>query len=220
MFKGVFAGKNARNRNLKILILSESHHYSKDDYNKTEEERREKVRNYRTENVVKNYLEQFSGGGKKDRAYYFFDKIVNSFSIDPAENRERFWNQVFFGNYVEGELCGIRDSRAKDLINAHSSEYNKSLFDFVNEEGIDLIFCFSRRVYNSLPQCKNNEKNIVGKIGRCNDFICKRKYLPNCEIDGVPTLSKKLTVYGFRHPSARGGFRAENYSEYLKDSLK
>lgn len=206
MHRGVFKGAHlAENQNL--LILGESHHHAVAD-----------DPSYTTEGVVKNYFNH-----PNDRCYRFFDRIAGCFGFFPDE-RELFWNQVWFGNYVEESNCGIGDSRARKLVAKHREKYNKDLFSFVNEHGIDMMFCFSRLVYNNLPSRAAFEdagtQYDVPKLHGKRDYISKFLYKPGTRPDCEVALKKQLLVYGFRHPSARGGFDATHYVDYLKSIIQ
>lgn len=202
MHKGVFGGKNLTPAQ-SILILGESHHYGKADDPE-----------YTTERVVMNYFRR-----PNDKCYKFFDKIAGCFGFAPKD-REMFWNQVWFGNYVAESNCGIGNSKARKLIGEHRTQYNKELFEFVNEHGIDTVFCFSRLVYNNLPDRAPFESGgfryDVPKLHGKADFIRRFVYLSGERPKGDVSLKKPLTVYGFRHPSARCGFSVENYAPYVK----
>ena len=66
--------------------------------------------------------------------------------------------------------------------------------------------------YEDLKDADNG--NI--KIGKCRDWIKHCKYLANVEHKNVDViLNKDIEVYNMRHPSARGGYRVENYSDVL-----
>ena len=202
MHKGVFKGAHAAgDRN--VLVLGESHHYMVADDPE-----------YTTEGVVNNYFKH-----PNDKCYRFFDKIVKCFGFLPDE-REQFWDRVWFGNYVEESNCGVGDSRARDLVEKHKERYNKDLFLFVNEHEIDIICCFSRLVYWNLPsraifEEKETQYDVPKLHGR-RDYISKFLYLPGARPDCEVALKKQLLVYGFRHPSARDGFDATHYVDVLK----
>ena len=74
----------------------------------TEEERFEKAQEYSTTKVVNDYLTNYNtcSGKERDQCYRFFDNIVNAFGINTETNREKFWEKVYFGNYID-ELCGV-----------------------------------------------------------------------------------------------------------------
>lgn len=206
MHLGVFMGNNPPT-NCNILILGESHHHTESS-----------DLNYTTENIVKDYFRN-----PAHPAYRFFDKIAACFGY-VAEEREIFWNKVWFGNYIEEADCGVKTVRAKKLAEENSKIYNKSLFEFVNQNEIDILCCFSRLVYAHLPeQTSFEEKSIsfaVPKTGGKRDWIDKMIYEPGPRANGDIALDKSLTVYGFRHPSARCGFRSENYKNYLQAELR
>lgn len=201
----------------RILILGESHHWSGDD-SENEEQRREKERSYRTQNVMDNYL-RVRG---QDPCYRFFDKIVQSFGYD-KEERGTFWEKVWFCNYVDNCLCGVGDAVAKNMIRQHRTAYNNSLFTFINENGIDALFCFSRLVFNNLPGLTRKEED-KGKltqsvtVGNQKDYIGLCVYQDHIAHPHVDILlDKELYAYCMRHPSGVGGYKPENYVAVLHE---
>ena len=208
MHKGVFKGDHL-SMNQNMLIHGESHHHAEPN-----------DLNYTTESVVKNYF-----SNPNDPAYRFFDKIAACFGFSASE-RERFWSQVWFGNYVDESDCGIGDNKAIELVKKNRDTYNRELFEFVNQNGIDIIFCFSRLVYNNLPgraSFEDKAKNypipdICGKP--YSDYIRKFIYKPGARANNDVELYKPLTVYGFRHPSSKGGFNYAHYMDYLKEEIQ
>lgn len=206
MHKGVFKGATLSQKR-SILILGESHHHGKADDPE-----------YTTERVVKNYF-----NNPNDKCYKFFDKIAACFGF-ASDHREVFWNQVWFGNYVTESNCGVGDSKARKLIGGNRDQYNKELFQFINEHGIDVIFCFSRLVYNNLPDRAPFEsagmKYNVPKLHGKQDYIRKFVYQLGERPKGDVALNKSLAVYGFCHPSARCGFSAENYAPFIKELVQ
>lgn len=206
MHHGVFEGKKAKDQLVKILILGESHYWSE---NKKEEDKL-------TSKVVETYLEQYNSPvrSERDRAYRFFDYIVRAFSVDPELNREGFWNKVYFGNYID-EPCGIRDSIATNLlkITAKCEELNRQLFAFIEENEIDVVFCFSRRVYSALPQLeKQDSENEVD--GADAHRLEKCIYNPGSRENLDINLNKPVTFYGLRHTSQ--GFSYRKYQDRIK----
>lgn len=207
MFKGVYKGCKSDLLTKKILILGESH-YENDT----------KIEN--TFNVVNDFLND-----QKKIYYKFFRKIAETLDEEVYKthsNYERVWDYVYFGNYVS-EICGIRNGRAKELVNKNREVYNNELFKFINENDIDIVFVFSRLTYNHLPSLskkgKEKEKQIVDKtlkVGNVRDYINCSFYLPNIphrKVDVI--LNKELAVYSMRHPSAAGGYNIDNYYKYL-----
>lgn len=214
MFKGVYEGENAKYQNKRILILGESH-YDKDGYD-----------NFTTKSVIENY--HFNPNEKK---YNFFHKIAQCFSVntnDIDKEFECFWSNVYFANYVD-ELCGIGDSKAKNLINNNRKKYNNELFEFINKNEIDIVFVFGRTVYNNLPSYSKNENTAEKQpnldngnlfVGSKIDFISHCVYLKGEQHKNAETeLNRDIHIYGLRHPSARCGFNAENYKPYLKNLI-
>ena len=228
MHWGVFHGKDADKQPNRILILAESHHISK------EKDSKDKIpgipATYSTESVIRNnYYAQ-----PTDSKYCIFDKIARSFGVIPEQpgKREAFWEKVYFGNYIN-VLCGVRDGTAKSLLKKETSNrqrYNDALFRFINDHQIDIVFCFSRLVYNKLPSlsknpeiCKqeNLEEKDCGEIGGRNDFIKCCKYLAGTDHNATTVhLQKDLRVFGMRHPSAWGGYDPTHYAEHLKKHIR
>ena len=216
---GFYQGASAKN----ILLLGESHHWCKEDANKSPAERNKKEQEYSTNRTVERYLHLHENGGY-DPAYAFFEKIAQTFGFEPAKDRMRFWNSVYFKNYVTDGLCGVGDSKAKNRIFCNREKYNNDLFRFINEHGITTVFVFSRLVYKSLPQFARGREE---KQPNCDDgtlTVGKRKdYLSHCiyvkgETHGCTKvlLARDAAFFGMRHPSARGGYRPENYVDILR----
>ncbi len=203
MFDGVFIGTEADKQPKKILILGESH------YGGTES----------TEAAVKRYLENYNTctGNERFRCYRFFDNIVRAFGIDPEINRTDFWNQVYFANFID-ELCGVGDSAAVEFLEKAEKRgrCNYKVFSFLKEHEIDIVFCFSRRVYNKLPPVEGSDCETPGdkkdkhRLDVCAYYPGKRKYM-------TVSLDKPVMVYGLHHPSR--GFSYEKYQEKLRDII-
>ena len=219
MHKGVYVGKQAAEQKKRILILAESHHGGNVG----------KEAEYTTESVIRDDYYRDPHNPK----YQLFDKIIKSFGLDPERPgaRESFWEKVYFGNYIP-VVCGVKTGKAVELLKdaENCRQYNNELFNFVNENGIDVIFCFSRRVYGKFPKFSANAKVCAfekadsiecGKIGKVNDLIDQCRYCANSEHAAVDVLLKKdLTVFEMRHPSSSGGFNPSNYADKLKTKLK
>lgn len=208
MFKGEYKGKNVERLNKKVLILGESHHGEVDT----------------TVSVVKDYH-----NFPQKKEYQFFHKIAQSFNVDKDDVDDEFsefWDYVYFGNYID-KSCGIGDSKAKNFLseNENRKKCNNKLFDFINNNNIDVVFVFSRLAYRHLPSLsqkhKNDEKlsnadNGNLKVGTSRDWIACYRYLANIEHKNVDVvLNRDITVYNMRHPSARCGYRVENYIDVL-----
>ena len=221
MHKGVFVGDNAKKRRRKILILCESHHPGDDPKNSEAG----KEATYTTESVIRSDYYN----SPHYRNYEVFNKIVKSFGYDPdlPGVREKFWEEVYFGNYIP-VMCGVKSNDAKSILNDKENRkaYNDDLFKFVNKNGIDVIFCFSRLVYSKLPSLsadaqifsvENMAAAECGTVGGKRDYISKCKYCADTEHNYVGVkLKKDLTVFGMRHPSARGGYAHSNYVDILR----
>ena len=206
MHHGVFEGQKAKDQKVGVLILGESHYWDED---KKEEDKL-------TSKVVETYLKKYNSRirSEKDRSYRFFDNIVQAFGIDP-ENRTDFWNRVWFGNYID-EPCGVRDSQATKVLKRSGKRdaLNKQLFEFIEENKINIVFCFSRKVYDKLPPLelagdseKTGEKSDSHRLDMCVYGAGERKAV------SIP-LSKSVTVYGLKHPSQ--GFSYRKYQNLIK----
>lgn len=231
MHKGVFVGSNAKNRNERILILGESHHISKTDDKNSE---KFKPATYDTKCVVREHIEDITNTKK---SLHFFQKIGNAFGFPMETEAEKtaFWENFYFGNYID-VLCGIKDGAAGEYLAqkddngiTNRQKMNDDLFEFVNDNNIDVIVCFSRKVFDNLPSLnkkflkEEDKKRVKDKmtVGRQNDFIGQCVYLPNISHNNTSAILKKpLAAYSLRHPSARGGFCPENYADALSKLLK
>lgn len=197
MHRGVFEGNQAKDQPVKVLILGESHYWGED---KREEDKL-------TYKVMDNYL-----AGKN--RYRFFDNIVRAFGVNP-EKRTEFWERVWFGNYID-EPCGIRDSKATALLKrpGKREELNEQLFSFIEENRIDIVFCFSRKVYDKLPPLEEGDQEKLGvkidshRLNECRYVAGQRKHVS-------VSLSKPVTVYGLKHASQ--GFSYRRYESKIKD---
>ena len=215
MHDGIYIGKAAA-KETRILILGESHH------NKNNEGQGEPA-SYTTSSVVEKYLAEEKTG----KTHRFFHKIAQSFGVDTtkADEKEKLWDKIYFGNYID-VVCGVKDSAAKKIIEdkENRKRYNKELFQFVNENKIDIICCFSRLVYDHLPdRTPFEDKSIsfeVPKTGGKKDWIEKFIYQPGIRANGDIALNKKLIVYSLRHPSATCGFCPEHYKDCLQKEIQ
>lgn len=208
MFKGEYAGKNVAEQNKKILILGESH--------------------YGDVTTTKSVIEHFYKC-PDDKSYRFFHKIAECFcgkNKNINEEFVNFWDKVYFANYID-ENCGVQDCKAKNLLEVEQNRknYNNELFEFINKNGIDTVFVFSRLVYNYLPSCSENEHeekitNVNNEnlfVGKSRDYISLVVYLKDEQHKHVDViLNKDIKVYGFRHPSAACGFKIDNYRSVCK----
>lgn len=225
MHHGVFIGENTKNKKgKKILILGESHHISNTD---KENMIFGKPASYTTESVVKGYIKN----GVYKNSFRFFEKIGKSFGFNmkTETDRKRFWDNVYFGNYID-VLCGVKDNAAKKILQQENNglsnreHYNDSLFTFINNEGIDVVVSFGRLVFNNLPSLNNEHYHDedVGKIkdgmraGKYTDYVGKCIYLKGIDHPHTTVkLKKDLEAYSLRHPSAYG-YSSENYIDVLK----
>lgn len=205
MNKGVWKGQNLISKP-KVLLLGESH-YDEENYGETV--------SFPTYSVVNHYFE------KREKWSPFFDKIAASFGYS-IENARDFYEKVYFGNYID-VVCGVGDDNAENYIEQNRIKYNTDLFNFINSEGIDIVVCFSKLVYNNLPSLSNstnqehNQQVCIGQIGSRGNYVEYCNYLPNITHPNCQTtLNKALKVYGIRHPSSKGGFSVEQVYSFLQ----
>ncbi len=205
MYNGVWVGDMA-NKGFRLLILGESH-YGENVYD--------------TKGVVSKYL-RGNETGEYASWYPFFDKIAQSFGYlkDPND----FYDKVYFANYIE-EPCGIGDDTARTLLSKHRWDYFEHFVDFVNENEIDCVVCFSKLVYWHLGPLLGDEMEdykgdiILGEIGGRRNLANFTRYKPiftDSQTRKVP-FKKELKVYGFRHPSCQGGYDCNQVYSFIKD---
>lgn len=207
MYDNVFVGENAHKQPKRILILGESH-YEEDG----------KI-DGGTASVVKHLAINAN-----DTKTQFYKNIMRTFGYEiTEESRKDFWGKVYCGNYVN-KLCGKgKDNTAKSKISENRTVYNNDLFNFINENEIDIVLCFSRLVYNSLPSFAKGENQE--QLIKESELLKHRyhelyifEYQPDCEHKhcGVK-LKKTLTVYGFKHPSAC--YSHSTYYNFLENEI-
>ena len=147
---------------------------------------------YPTSAVINTYI-----GGERGDWTRFFTNIARSFNSNVVE----FYKRVYFGNYVDVLCSKGSTSNAEHYIHQDRIKYNKELFDFCNNNKINVLMCFSIRAYNALP---SSDKSVGIKEELIDvKSICKvRKYIymPNIDYEGL-SLKNKLIVYGIQHPS-------------------
>lgn len=200
MYDNVFVGENANKQPKRILILGESHYKEDGEFDGTA-------------SVVK-YFAIDSNGKKKDKKFYHY--IMRTFGYEiTEESSKEFWNKVYCGNYV-CELCDKgKDNPAQELVEKNKIEYNDSLFNFINEHEIDIVLCFSRLVYNNLPDFAKGE-NEEKLFKHRTQYLNKYTYRPDCEHKNCTVkLNKPLIVYGFKHPSRYYSY--ESYHSALEN---
>jgi len=188
----------------KVLILGESH-YDGDNFG-------EKV-SFPTSGVVKSYFES------RHSWSLFFDRIVESFGYD-KDNARMFFEKVFFGNYID-VLCGVGDKNAEYYADLYRDRYNTEWFDYINQNDIDIVVCFSKLAYNHFPSLNNSSsyesigKENVGENNGKTNYVEYCTYSPNIEHNHCSTkLKKPLKLYGICHPSARGGFNPDQIYKF------
>ena len=185
--------------NPRVLILGESHY---DDNNFGE-----KV-SFPTSGVVERYFEA------RHKWSQFFDKMAASFGYE-KENAREFFEKVYFGNYID-VVCGIGDKNAKRYADLNRDTYNSEWFEFINQNGIDIVVCFSKLVYNHFPSLNESTpfetegKDYVGDVGGKANYVEYCSYAAETEHRHCSVkLAKTLRVYGICHPSAKGGYDSE-----------
>lgn len=195
MHKGVFIGSEARNQPKRILILGESHYGVQES----------------TTAVMERYFRE-----PGDIAYRFFDRIVETFGY-ARENREEFWAKVYFGNYIDLP-CGVGDGQARAAIKENRTKSNDDLIDFIFQEEIDYVFCFSRLVYNHLPKLyRENGDDESCILEDRTHYLMKCVYCPGQRSDAKRWIEKPLVVYGLKHPSR--GYSPQKYRNAIADIL-
>ncbi len=212
MHHGEWRGDNAKQHG--ILILGESHHI-----NTSTDPVAGIPASYTTDANVRDYLRH-----PTNKTYRFYDKIVASFGLDPNNQRNEFWDKVYFGNYID-VLCGVRDRSARNTLNADNREtYNDQLFHFINDHAIRTVFCFSILAYNHLPSMADGESDTCNSLGMCGN---RQIYLRHCLYKaGAPhdhttvSLKHDLEVYGIQHPSAPGGYHPAVYAAVLAEKFQ
>lgn len=214
MYQGVWCPKN-ENLSPKILILGESHYGDVG------------TQGQKSTGLTKDVVESFLSGKVKDQWKEFFYKIAISFGYKRDINEiADFYNRVYFGNYVD-VLCDVGTANeAKKYIWDNRIDYNNELFEFCNKNEIDIIICFSKEVHNALPKLelygeKNWEKEIgiIGEDKRRN-LAMKTRYKKGNRVECKIALKKDLLVYGIRHPSSLGGYKADQVYDFLSSELK
>ena len=159
MYHGMYKGAAAATQPKKILILGESHH----DLDPS----------ITTQKVVEDYL---SPENTTKKSLQFFHKIALAFGVDTekAEEKARLWDKVFFGNYINKSLdgpSGEGEDTAPKLIRKNKGCYNRELAKYIREHEIDVVFCFSFRVFDVLPpapaaKAAGEMCGAVGLMGR------------------------------------------------------
>lgn len=216
MHKGEFIGDHADKQNKRILILGESHHISSDQNSPNQTLGAEA--SYNTEDVVLEYLENYNNctGSERKSSLRFFDNIVRAFGKNPEECRTDFWAHVYFGNYID-VLCGVGDSTAVKTLREPGmrEKLNRKLFEFIDENKIDVVFCFSRRVYDKLPPLEKNLGDTEEKRDKSDSHRLDKCVYGKGQRDGISvSLSKPVVVYGLKHPSQ--GFSYSKYQDRIK----
>ena len=196
----------------RVLILGESHYGDESG----EDGGIGKEVPYETRGVVRDYLD--------GNWYMFFNRIAVSFGYSRSTALD-LYKKVYYANYVP-VLCGKgAKNKADYFISGNRQDYNNDLFEFVNDNNISTIVCFSRRVFKALPsggEGDNCEEEIIGRIGKNNKAnIVRTWHYKENEQHGCCTilLNKGLTVYGLSHPSSPGGYSSiQAYSFFAKGS--
>lgn len=206
MYDNVFVGENANIQPKRILILGESHYEENGEIDGTD-------------SVVK-YL-AINGN---DNETQFYKNIMRTFGYEiTAESRKDFWSKVYCGNYIDDPCGKGKDNPASKKVKEdentkreNRTKYNNSLFNFINKNEIDIVFCFSRLVYNNLPGFAKGESEET-LIKHKTQYLKKFTYKSNrahkkCDIQ----LKKPVIVYGLKHPSSSYSYKVY-YEQYFKD---
>ena len=200
MYHGVYEGAAAAAQEKKILILGESHH----DLDSS----------ITTQKVVEDYL---SPENTTKKSLQFFHKIALAFGVDTekAEEKARLWDKVFFGNYINKSLdgpSGEGEDTAPKLIRKNKGCYNRELAKYIREHEIDVVFCFSFRVFDVLPPAPAACEDVFIPVkSRRRNVWCGRAYGPDS------LFGRSIEIYGIPHPNSWRGFGAKDIIKYLKD---
>lgn len=198
MYHGVYEGTAAAAQPKRILILGESHH------------------DIESEKTTKMVMDEYLGGAYSD----MFQKIAQAFGVATEKGRDEerafLWDRVYFGNYIDVSLdgpSGEGDNTAKKLIAASKDRYNQDLADFIKARAIDVVFCFSDRVFDALPPAAALFPDVWKRSGKNNvNLWFGRAY----RVESL--FGRYVEVYGTPHPNYwwHTGLCPENVAEYLK----
>ena len=211
MHEGVWCPKD-ENITPKILILGESHYGDAG------------TQGQKSTGLTKEVIGYFLAGNIKDGWKEFFYKIAMSFGYKrDIDDVAKFYNRVYFGNYVD-VLCDIgEENNAKKYIKENRIKYNNELFDFCNSKEIDIIICFSKLVYNNTPTIElSGEKDydfVLGTVGNKRNIAHKTIFKKGPRVESEVGLNKDLILYGIRHPSSKGGYASDQVYEFLSKEL-
>ncbi|MBR3721827.1 MAG: hypothetical protein IKN12_03595 [Selenomonadaceae bacterium] len=212
MYPGIWIGKNVESAKQKVLILGESHYVS--DYHNNQDAIGKVP--FTTRSIVESYLNDNISNGRWD----FFTKIAKTFGYNTEEEICKFYDLVYFGNYVNVLVDKKHRPNGKDFIAKNNSTYNKELFDFCVNFSIDIVACFSKEAYDSLPMEGNKQTDGIYSIQRENNYPIKQQkwlYEKGTLENMSLILDNNLLVYGFYHPSWPRYYDANLvFNEYTK----
>lgn len=199
MYKEPFEGAYAEKQPKKILILGESHH------------------DIRPEKTTKMVMAEYLAGAGSNT----FQKIARAFGVDRKcardEERALLWDKVFFGNYIDMSLdgpSGEEDRTAEKLIAANKDCCNQELAEFIQVHEIDVVFCFSVKVFDALPNQEGHWSRTLFQDVRHGkaDLWFGRGYRPDSP------FGREIKVYGAPHPRYWNyvGITPEELAQYTR----
>ena len=211
MHPGIWKGKNVETLKQKVLILGESHYVS--DF-RDNHDALGKV-SFTTRSIVEEYLKYHISNGR----WSFFTKIAKTFGYNTEDEIRKFYDLVYFGNYVNVLVDKAGKQNGSFFIDKNKTVYNKELFDFCVNSSIDIIACFSIKAYKNLPMDGNKSEDDKSIQRESKKSIVLRKWLyekGSLENNSL-ILDNDLLVYGISHPSWQAGYDANLvYNEYIK----
>lgn len=212
MHPGIWKGKNVETLKQKVLILGESHYVS--DF-RDNHDALGKV-SFTTRSIVEEYLKYHISNGR----WSFFTKIAKTFGYNTEGEIRKFYDLVYFGNYVNVLVDKAGEQNGKYFIDKNKTIYNKELFDFCVNSSINVVVCFSKLVYDNLPNGgKNlnsqNENNMTIPWGKGTTSPEKWLYEKGYWENKFLILDNNLLVYGLPHTSRPYDVDLV-YNEYIK----
>ena len=167
-----WVGKNYKKQDIKILILGESTN-GPDDLTNTE---------------IDDQIQWIINGNWK---HAFYTKILNCFSSqsklnegfkNTKENRQIFWNDVCFYEYIQEKLSKPREKVKKELWDSAKEPFKEVLTKLKP----DIVLAIGNETYDNLPQEGDGWKTIskagtcmetwLYKINRRQIYVCKLKH--------------------------------------------
>ena len=214
MNRGVWIGKKCDSQK-GVLIFGESHYGDKND-------RPGCFVEFDTAGVIEEYFRHKQRKTSPANWDRFFDRIAGSFGYS-KDNTELFYDKIYFGNYID-KYCGIGDYTARSIISTDRKRLNTDLFQYINETHVTAVVCFSVLVYDNLPERNIDletagEVKVIGRIGNRWNYVRRFVYRPGIIYGGCDViLNDQLTVWAFRHPSAKSGYDEKQVFDELSTS--